>query len=69
MFLVLGLVPSIAFVELGFRGKVSVLLLGMMSTNTVGIIATIAGIWLINLILPAIAGTLFILGVRIFRNK
>ncbi|MDO8997858.1 lysylphosphatidylglycerol synthase domain-containing protein [Sediminibacterium sp.] len=69
MFLVLGIVPSIAFVELGFRGKVSVLLLGMMSTNTVGIIATIAGIWLINLILPAIAGTLFILGVRIFRNK
>lgn len=69
MFLVLGIVPSIAFAELGFRGKVSVLLLGMVSTNTVGIIATIAGIWLINLILPAIAGTLVILGVRLFRNK
>jgi len=69
MFLVLGIVPSIAFAELGFRGKVSVLLLGMVSTNTLGIVATIAGIWLINLILPAIAGTLFILGVRIFRNK
>lgn len=69
MFLVLGIVPSIAFAELGFRGKVSVLLLGMVSTNTIGIIATIAGIWLINLILPAIAGTLVILGVRLFRNK
>lgn len=69
MFLVLGIVPSIAFAELGFRGKVSVLLLGMVSANTVGIIATIAGIWLINLILPAIAGTLVILGVRLFRNK
>lgn len=69
MFLVLGIVPSIAFAELGFRGKVSVLLLGMISANTVGIVATIAGIWLINLILPAIAGTLVILGVRLFRNK
>lgn len=69
MFLVLGIVPTIALAELGFRGKVSLLLLGLISSNSVGIIATAAGIWLINLILPAIAGTLFILGVRIFRNK
>ncbi len=69
MFLVLAIVPTIALAELGFRGKVSILLLGMMSSNTVGIIATAAGIWIINLILPAIAGTLFILGVRLFRNK
>ncbi|MDP3393237.1 MAG: lysylphosphatidylglycerol synthase domain-containing protein [Sediminibacterium sp.] len=69
MFLVLGIVPTIALAELGFRGKVSLLLLGLISSNSVGIIATAAGIWLINLILPAIAGTLFILGIRIFRNK
>jgi hypothetical protein len=69
MFLVLGIVPTIALAELGFRGKVSLLLLGLITNNSVGIIATAAGIWLINLILPAIAGTLFILGVRIFRNK
>ena len=69
MFLILGIIPTIALAELGFRGKVSLLLLGLMTNNSVGIIATAAGIWLINLILPAIAGTLFILGVRIFRNK
>jgi MFS family permease len=69
MFLVLGIVPTIALAELGFRGKVSLLLLGLISSNSIGIIATAAGIWLINLILPAIAGTLFILGIRIFRNK
>lgn len=67
--LVLGIIPSIAFAELGFRGKVSLLLFGMVTTNPVGIIATAVGIWLINLILPAIVGTLFILGIRIFRNK
>jgi len=69
MHLVLGIIPSIAFAELGFRGKVSLLLFGLVTTNTIGIISTVAGIWLINLILPAIAGTLVILGVRLFRNK
>ncbi|MBL7761346.1 MAG: flippase-like domain-containing protein [Sediminibacterium sp.] len=69
MFLVLAIVPTIALAELGFRGKVSLLLFGVVSNNTIGIIATAAGIWLINLILPAIAGSLFILGVRIFRNN
>jgi MFS family permease len=69
MFLVLAIVPTIALAELGFRGKISLQLFGLFSTNTVGIIATAAGIWIINLIIPAIAGSLFILGVRLFRNK
>jgi len=69
MFVVLAIVPTITLAELGFRGKVSLLLFGLISTNSVGIIATSAGIWLINLILPAILGTLFILGVRLFSNK
>jgi len=69
MFLVLAVVPTIALAELGFRGKVSIQLFGLLSSNTVGIVATAAGIWIINLIIPAIAGSLFILGVRLFRNK
>lgn len=69
MFLVLAIVPTIALAELGFRGKISLQLFGLLSTNTIGIIATAAGIWIINLILPAIAGSLFILSVRLFRNK
>ena len=69
MFLVLAVVPTIALAELGFRGKVSIQLFGLLSTNTIGIIATAAGIWILNLIIPAIAGSLFILGIRLFRNK
>jgi len=69
MLTLLAIIPTTALAELGIRGKMSLLLLGLISTNSVGIIATAAGIWLINLILPAIAGTLFILGIRIFRNK
>lgn len=69
MFLVMTIVPTIAMAELGFRGKLSIQLFGLLSTNTVGIIATAAGIWIINLIVPAIAGSLLILGIRLFRNK
>lgn len=69
MLLVLSVVPTIAFAELGFRGKISIQLFGLLSSNTVGIIATSAGIWIINLMIPAIAGSLFILGIRLFRNK
>jgi MFS family permease len=69
MFLVLSIVPSITLAELGFRGKLSIGLFGLLSSNMVGIIATAAGIWIINLIIPAIAGSLFLLGIRLFRNK
>lgn len=69
LFLVLAVVPTIALAELGFRGKLSIELFGLLSPNALGIIATATGIWIINLIVPAIIGTLFILGIRFFRNK
>lgn len=69
LFLVLATVPSIALAELGFRGKVSLQLFGLLSTNHLGIIAAAAGIWIINLIIPAIAGSVLILGVRLYKNK
>lgn len=69
LFLVMAIVPTIALAEMGVRGKVSLLLFGLVSSNTIGIIATAGGIWLINLILPAIGGTLFILGLKLFRKN
>lgn len=69
LLLILAIVPTIALAEIGIRGKVSLLLFGLVSNNTIGIIATAGGIWLINLILPAIGGTLFILGLRLFKKK
>lgn len=69
MFLVLAMVPTIALAELGFRGKLSIQLLGLVSTNSVGIIATTAGIWIINMVIPAIAGCIFLLDIKLFRNN
>lgn len=69
MLQVLLIVPSISLAELGFRGKISLYLFGLISPNTIGIISTVGSLWVINQVIPAIAGSLFILGVRLFRNK
>lgn len=68
LFLVLAIVPTFPIAELGVRGQASLQLFGLLSTNTVGIIATAAGIWGINLILPSLAGSLFILGIKLFKK-
>jgi hypothetical protein len=68
LFLVLSIVPSITLVELGLRGAVSIQLFGLISTNTVGIVFTATGIWLINRMLPAIVGSLLILGIKLFKK-
>ncbi len=69
LFLLLAIWPTIALLELGLRWEYSLVLFKLFSHNTVGIYATATGIWLINLVIPAIAGSLFLLGIRIFKLK
>lgn len=70
-FLVMAVIPTIAlFTDLGLRGKVNLMLLGLFSGNSLGISLTAVSIWFINLIIPALAGSLLILGIkRIFKNN
>ncbi|HVZ95653.1 MAG TPA: lysylphosphatidylglycerol synthase domain-containing protein [Chitinophagaceae bacterium] len=69
LFLVLAIVPSFAIADLGIRGKFSTALLSFYSNNTVGIIGTTFGIWFINLFIPALAGSLLILGIKFLRTN
>lgn len=69
VFLVLAVIPSITLVEIGVRGEVSLLLVGLYTTNNLGILLTSVSIWLINLIIPALAGSVLILGIRIFKKR
>lgn len=69
LFLVLAVIPTIALAELGIRSKASIALFSIFSTNTIGILAATAAIWLINIIFPAIAGSLFVLGVKLFGKE
>jgi hypothetical protein len=70
-FLVMAVLPTIAlFTDLSLKGKISLQLLGLFSGNSLGIWATSVTIWFINLIIPALAGSLLILGIkRIFKNN
>jgi len=69
VFLVLAIIPTFAIAELGLRGRVSLKLIGLFNTNGLGISIATVTIWIINLVLPAIAGSLLILSVKIFKNR
>lgn len=70
-FLVMAVIPTIAlFTDLSLRGKISLKLLGLFSANNLGIGLVSVSIWFINLVIPALAGSLLILGVKkVFKNK
>jgi len=69
LFLILAIIPTLTLAELGIRGKVSLLLFGMYSTNTLGILAAAGGIWLLNLIIPACFGGFILLRLQYFRKR
>lgn len=69
MFLLIAIVPTIPIAELGVRGEISLIVFQLLSSNTLGILCTAVLIWLINLIVPAIAGSLFMLSVKVFKKS
>jgi hypothetical protein len=69
VFLILAIVPSIAlFTELGIRWKASIELVAVFSNNVTGILAVSLAIWIINLVIPALIGSLLILGIKFFKK-
>jgi hypothetical protein len=69
VFLALAIIPSVVLLEVGIRGEVSLKLIGLFSANSLGIVLTTVTIWLINLVLPALAGSLLILGIKLFKQR
>lgn len=69
LFLILAIIPTLTLAELGIRGKVSLILFGMYSSNTMGILAAAGGIWLLNLIIPACLGGMILLRLQYFRKR
>jgi hypothetical protein len=66
MFLMLAIIPTVSLAELGIRGQVSLFVFSLFTANKLGIVATAAGMWGINIILPAAAGSLLLLRVKLF---
>ena len=61
VFVAMAVIPTITLVEVGLRGKISITLMGMFTTSSLGVGLTTVSVWFINLILPAIIGSVFIL--------
>lgn len=68
-YLLMALAPTIGFTELPVRATASVALFSLYSSDVIGIQAAALSIWLINLVLPAIAGSILILAVKIPKDN
>jgi hypothetical protein len=70
VFLVMAVVPTFTFLtELGLRWEASIQVLELYSPNMVGIFAASFAIWLINLIIPALIGSLLIVSIKLFKSR
>lgn len=75
VYLVMTIIPSIAWSEIGIRGSASLYFFGFYFTAigstqdpSLEILSTTTALWLVNLVLPALLGTLFVYHLRVFRN-
>lgn len=68
-YLVMAIAPTAGFIELPVRAMASVQLFSLFSSNALGIQAAALAIWLINLVIPAIMGSLMIFGIKIMKTK
>ena len=70
VFLIMAIVPTFTFLtELGLRWGASIQVLELFNPNSVGIFAASFTIWLINLVIPALIGSLLIVRIKLFKSR
>ena len=68
-YLIMAMAPTFGFLELPIRAAASVEVLQLYSSNVVGIQGAAFAIFFINLVLPAIIGSVLIFGIKILKEK
>jgi uncharacterized membrane protein YbhN (UPF0104 family) len=76
IFFIMTIIPTIALTELGIRGTVAIYFFGiyftrfhmMNETISVGILAASTLLWIINLAIPALAGSVLLFRLNYFRK-
>ncbi len=61
IFFVQSILPGFAITELGVRGTVALFFMGHITGNTIGVLGAAFSIWAINVILPSICGTYYVI--------
>ena len=69
VFLMMTLLPTIAFSELAVRGSVAVSIIGLFGGNSLHILEASFLLWMLNLVLPAIAGSVTLLTLKFSKNN
>lgn len=69
IFWAMAIVPTIAIAEVGIRGETALYFLAPFSTNHMGIVLATVLLWLINLIIPALFGCLFVFRMKIYDDE
>jgi hypothetical protein len=64
IFFSLSVIPAVTLTEIGVRGATVLYFTGFYTENTTGVLAAAYLIWLINIIIPAIAGAFLLLRIK-----
>ena len=64
IFLSLSIIPAVTLTEIGVRGATVLYFTGFYTHNSTGVLAAAYLIWLINIIIPAIAGAFLLLKIK-----
>ena len=66
MFTLIAIVPTISLAELGVRGQIILFVFAGLLNQSVPLLVASGLVWLINIILPALVGSLMLLTVKLF---
>ncbi len=77
IYLLMTIIPTIALSEIGIRGSVSIYVFeswiqltgGWTENIALGVVSASSLLWLINLVVPALAGLGFVFSLKFFRKK
>jgi hypothetical protein len=65
----MAIVPTVAIAELSIRGETALYFFVPLTDNHLGVVSATLILWLINLILPALIGCLFVFKMKLYRDE
>jgi len=76
VYLLMTIIPTIALTEIGIRGSVSIYVFEtwlqihnrFTNASALSVVSASTGLWLLNLVLPALAGIIFVFSLKFFRK-
>ena len=68
VFFIMAITPTIALFEVAQKIFVTEKVFSIFTTNTLGIDLVTTTIWFVNLVIPAVIGSLLILGLKLFKK-